>query len=278
MAYLDDPQRLKHSNKEPVRILCDQCAEEYTAVYSSAERYWKRQGRHLCPKCRPKTGPKEGFWSAEKRRERSEQEQQRWTPQKRLEQAALAKATLCDKPQCSKEFWTAEKRLQHSVVLRSSEKLKQAHASMDRAGPKNGMFGKKMSIESRAKMSRSRTGKFGPNATAWKGGQTSFLRRLKKNIHERFGWYYQVFKRDGWTCRKCGSKGKIDAHHIEPMVYIVKRLCAGQTFADDTIKMEWLLQQPEVTDPELKNGITLCRRCHKDIHENWGSHTEPSKK
>jgi hypothetical protein len=278
MVYNDDPQRLKHTNTEPIKILCDQCAGEYTSLYSAAQRYLKRQGKHLCEKCRPKTGPKEGFWTEEKRQARSIQEQQRWTVEKRLQHAELAKASLCDKPQCTKEFWTEEKRSRHSAVLRASEKLQQAHAAIDRSGSHNGMFGKTMSPESRAKMSKSRTGKFGPNATAWKGGKTSFLRRLKKNIHERFRWYYRVFKRDGWICQQCGSKSKIDAHHIDPIVCVVKRLCAGRVFSDDVEKMEWLLTQAEIVDPTLENGITLCRKCHRDVHENWGSHTEPSKK
>lgn len=36
--------------------------------------------------------------------------------------------------------------------------------------------------------------------------------------------------------------------------------------------MDWLIVQPEIVDNELKNGITLCRKCHKEIHKNWGSH------
>lgn len=245
--YIDDnPERLKYRSKEPVRIRCDECGLEYARLFSSAQRTFRKRGRHSCRDC----------------------------VRKLISQ--VAKATLGAKPQCSREFWTAEKRQEHSEIMRKSDSLKIAHARMDRSGPKNGMFGKKMSAESRAKMSKSRTGKFGPNATAWKGGRSSFLRRLKGAIHERFEWYYRVFKRDGWTCQRCGSKSKIDAHHIEPLVCIVRKLCDGKSFGNDVEKMEWLLGQPLVSDLELNNGITLCRLCHRDVHENWGSHINPS--
>ena len=70
----------------------------------------------------------------------------------------------------------------------------------------------------------------------------------------------------------CNSKEKIDAHHIEPLSKIVKRLIEGKTFLTEREKANWLILQPEIRDEELKNGITLCRKCHKKKHKNWGSH------
>lgn len=53
----------------------------------------------------------------------------------------------------------------------------------------------------------------------------------------------QCHERDGWCCRFCGRKGVwLDAHHI--------RFRRGT--ADDVL---W-------------NLISLCRRCHDDVHGN----------
>jgi 5-methylcytosine-specific restriction endonuclease McrA len=137
------------------------------------------------------------------------------------------------------------------------------------------MFGRKHTAETKRKMSISRTGKLGPNATAWKGGKSSLTCRVKKIIHTRYGWYAAVLRRDGWKCTECGSKKKIEPHHIEAVVVIIKRLTEGTTFDSDEEKIEWLVIQPEIEDPELKNGITFCRECHKKAHNNWGSHDRP---
>jgi len=134
------------------------------------------------------------------------------------------------------------------------------------------MFGKKLSAETRAKMSKSRTGKLGPEATGWKGGKLSLCRRVKLGIHRRYQWYKRVYERDGWKCVNCGSKEKLDAHHVRPISKLIRELTKGATFESDEAKIEWLLTRPEIRDDELKNGMTLCRNCHKMEHNNWGSH------
>lgn len=58
-------------------------------------------------------------------------------------------------------------------------------------------------------------------------------------------WRNQVFHRDGFTCQKCGKVGgKLNAHHIK-------------TFAG----------HPE-SRFDIDNGITLCEKCHKEVHRN----------
>jgi hypothetical protein len=56
-------------------------------------------------------------------------------------------------------------------------------------------------------------------------------------------WRMKVFKRDSYTCQECGAKDStIQAHHIKP----------------------WK-DNPDVR-LDLNNGITLCLKCHKQIH------------
>jgi len=56
-------------------------------------------------------------------------------------------------------------------------------------------------------------------------------------------WRKDVFKRDDYSCRRCGKRGgKLNAHHIKPFA-----------------------QYPKLRF-ELSNGITLCEPCHRQIH------------
>lgn len=54
-------------------------------------------------------------------------------------------------------------------------------------------------------------------------------------------WRIRVFKRDGFACKKCGSKNKIQAHHIRT----------------------WE-KYPQLRF-DINNGITLCKLCHQAI-------------
>lgn len=131
------------------------------------------------------------------------------------------------------------------------------------------MFGKKHKPETIKKMSISRTGKIGENATAWKGGKMS-ITRLVKGFQNRNGWYKKVYKRDGFKCVKCGSKNKIEAHHKVPIRSIVNEYV--DKFDNNEDLYIFLISLDIIIDEHLNNGVTLCRYCHKEEHINFGSH------
>jgi hypothetical protein len=63
-------------------------------------------------------------------------------------------------------------------------------------------------------------------------------------------WRGKVFKRDGYRCKLCGKKGRLNAHHIDGWNWAV-----GLRY-------------------NVKNGITLCANkngCHQKFHETYGS-------
>jgi len=162
-----------------------------------------------------------------------------------------------------------------SEKMRASEAHKESRKKLDINDEKNGMYGRKHTTETKRLMSSARVGKTGCNATAWKGGKASFTKRVKRLLSTRVGWYARVFERDKSTCQKCPSREKLDAHHIESVVKIIKRIVNGLTFRDEEEKLEFVIAHPDIVDVELRNGITLCRTCHKQAHENWGSHVRP---
>ncbi len=74
-------------------------------------------------------------------------------------------------------------------------------------------------------------------------GANYFVPVSEKRTSTRLNkWSLAVRRRDGFMCRKCGSREKLNAHHIKP-------------FADF----------PELRF-DINNGITLCEDCHKKEH------------
>lgn len=175
------------------------------------------------------------------------------------------------KPQCNKEYWAnVDIKVKHGLAIRSSdvyyESLKNRPTIF---GKDNPMFGKSHSPETIEKMSLSRIGKIGENATAWKGGKMS-ITRLVKGFQNRNGWYRMIYERDGFKCIYCGSKKKIEAHHIKPVKNIIDEYIENFNNNDDLYR--FLISLPIIADSDLTNGITLCRECHKKEHTNFGSH------
>lgn len=78
----------------------------------------------------------------------------------------------------------------------------------------------------------------------WQGGKSK-----EKDEHDSFEykqWRLNVYKRDEYKCVKCGSKEKINAHHIFAWKY----------YPDKRY--------------DVKNGMTLCEKCHIKIHQKYG--------
>jgi len=78
----------------------------------------------------------------------------------------------------------------------------------------------------------------------WKGGITDELRLIRRSLEYR-DWRFAVYKRDNYTCNYCKKKlrsGNIVAHHIKGF------------------------SEFEELRFDIDNGITLCRSCHKKVH------------
>ena len=70
------------------------------------------------------------------------------------------------------------------------------------------------------------------------------LNRFWRSSNEYKSWRQIVFKRDDWTCQKCGARSKKDCY----------------------VRIEAHHKKPFSTFPELRfivdNGETLCKKCH----------------
>lgn len=81
----------------------------------------------------------------------------------------------------------------------------------------------------------------GNKAPTWKDGK-SLERDRARFGSELKEWRMQVFKRDKFTCQHCKNKKHLHAHHI----------------------IEWSKDESKRFD--IKNGITLCEKCHSKVH------------
>lgn len=189
--------------------------------------------------------------------------------------------------QNTKEFWNNEKiKERHSQILKNSQIFQDAIKSLDRKGISNPMFNKTHSKKTKDQMSLSQIGKKQSQQTIdnrkntfaekreeklKKNGYLNLNKEIRWHIHKTINWYKRIYDRDGYKCVKCGTPGKLDAHHIKSLNSLITELTINKIFETELDKYKFLIRCPEILDENLKNGITLCRKCHRKIH-NWGSH------
>lgn len=106
--------------------------------------------------------------------------------------------------------------------------------------PNSGRAGRKLSEETKLKMSLVRQGSKNAN---WKGGLTQLIKGIRRSP-EFYQWRKAVLERDNYTCQDCNSTENANAHHIKS-----------------------LIEYPELVF-DINNGLTLCEDCHKR-HTSW---------
>ena len=74
-----------------------------------------------------------------------------------------------------------------------------------------------------------------------------YTRNFKEPQKKSFAWRNQVLIRDNFTCKQCGVRFDLQAHHI----YSYKH-------------------EPDLRY-DVNNGITLCSLCHKTFHMAYGN-------
>lgn len=81
----------------------------------------------------------------------------------------------------------------------------------------------------------------------WHGGISNKFHILRTSIEFK-KWRRKIFERDSYTCQKCGDKrgGNLHPHHIK------------------------LFSEYPKLRFKIINGLTLCRKCHQDIHKGKG--------
>jgi hypothetical protein len=106
------------------------------------------------------------------------------------------------------------------------------------------LTGRKFSHETKIKLKESKLGSKNPN---WKGGVSSEYLKLRATAPYR-KWRESIYNRDNYTCQKCNdnSGGNLTPHHIKNYA-----------------------EYPELR-LDINNGITFCKKCHREFHKIYG--------
>lgn len=106
-------------------------------------------------------------------------------------------------------------------------------------GKSHWMYGKKHTKETRLKMSKAHMGK---NHWNWQGGITNAVHRLRQQMKSK-EWRKKVLDKYNHTCQKCGSRERLQCHHIKSF------------------------RESENLRYEVSNGIVFCIKCHAKLHK-----------
>jgi len=101
---------------------------------------------------------------------------------------------------------------------------------------------------------------------SWKGGVSQFREYARGRLHHAWGKY--VFERDSYICRLCGeSGGKMVGHHVRTFTQIRDAVLKEHPELNPAVQIDKeILADLVVEAHQLKDGITLCRSCHKKHH------------
>ncbi|MBG9599991.1 endonuclease [Bacillus mycoides] len=136
---------------------------------------------------------------------------------------------------CNKKYKSGRKDSSHCKECHDKYMVKTYSIlhKLDFNGENNPMYG------------RQRFGQENPNYNPNKTDEE----REKERLVEGYGiWRTKVYERDNYTCRCCGyDKGSIlVAHHLDGWDWCKKKRL------------------------DVDNGVTLCKRCHKQFHDKYG--------
>ena len=107
--------------------------------------------------------------------------------------------------------------------------------------------------------------KNGPEHHLWRGNR-DFNNSCRCRLYTL--WVLKVMERDWFRCTKCGTKNKIQVHHIKPLrqfiKLIMKKYCITSFSKIDSSKWQPFIDEI-VSLHKLSDGITVCEKCHEVI-------------
>jgi hypothetical protein len=126
----------------------------------------------------------------------------------------------------------------------------------------------------------------GEDSSLWRGGVSS-LNSYSRASHELYQkWVYPCLVKDEFKCQYCGvSNGQLEVHHDgETFSSILRKIAKAEGWLEKHFLNE-RLENPDQETLDLKNkirdlvtkyhvennvsGISLCKECHENLHENY---------
>lgn len=206
---------------------------------------------------------------------------------------------------CGKEKWVAPSRHRANNPICGAKECKRKQLQEIREGDKNPNYkgvvreipciicgtvtkdycNNKRFCSKKCKDKWQETGYKGVNGTFYGKHHTEEMKRLSsernkkgewQNINRAFRftskmkqWKKDVFKRDNWTCQKCGDRngnGKaiyLHAHHIVSLAELI----ASYTDIEEKFKKDDYTVLHDDFFYDIYNGICYCDSCHREEHK-----------
>jgi hypothetical protein len=173
-----------------------------------------------------------------------------------------------------------KKALHKSQVTRSSFEWKKVNGkkASKRMSKNNPMFRKDV----RSKVSETLISKYesgdivktvGRDHWLWKGN-TNFNKYVRSKLYKVF--VRKVMERDNFVCQLCGQTGgRLQVHHTIPLKTIIINVLAQHNYAydnfDEKVNEDIFVEMANevVNAHRIKNGITVCARCHGIIDKYY---------
>lgn len=126
-------------------------------------------------------------------------------------------------------------------------------------GENNPFYGKIHDDESKLKISQVQKKKHGmdENHPQWNEILSPLMAQIRYST-KTVAWRKSVFKRDDFTCQKCGKRGggELQAHHCNKMFIEIFE-------ENEILTLSQAMECEEFWN--IDNGMTLCVRCHNKI-------------
>lgn len=159
-----------------------------------------------------------------------------------------------DRPFCSKRCW---------YDYKSKHKITWNKGLVGVMKPNSGSFKRGVSASPSTQFKKG--DKVGSKNNLWKGGIYP-LHKILRQTEKYFNWRSDVFKRDNYSCMKCGIRGvQLNADHIKPFSKIYKEFLEHYPQFSPIDDKETLVRLASRYEDfyYIENGVTLCVPCHK---------------
>ena len=98
----------------------------------------------------------------------------------------------------------------------------------------------------------------------------TLVHRLRE-IKEYKQWRMDCLRRDWFKCQECGSKERLEVHHIKPFRKLVVEFIKEYDQFSVIEDIETLIRLSTKYDPfwNIDNGIIYCKKCHGAVEMNF---------